>query len=1038
MSHISVIVSAILANWANADELLHNRGVEDGNGASVVQSWQFARVPADGLRMQRSDQHVLKGKWSLLIENRYDYERPVSNNWFQQILDPPRGATVSIAAAVRTQGVTAANVCVQCWSASGQMIGFASTPVLKGDQDWKTVASEPMRVPENTHRMIVRASLTGTGSVWFDELSLLSGSRDEAQGSPELVFATKSVDDGTESSSAVDGEQGAVRGISVLASRIEKDFTRKQILEFAKSCRLNLVVIDFAWITHHWPRTTDAAVALAEQLQDSGIDVMLMFRPRVLHTREADVSYLPVGNTGGARPNLDFRQEDSVRWGADWGAKLLNRFPTVNTVVVYNLLGPREPAKNFLLECRSQWETVRDGIQIGHVGPGDSFADVVDVAFPFVSVNRFDSRVAGISSQTTAVAEAKNENRDCQLIPLLKIDWGQSTDNHAEDIAAAIESCEALGTGFLIWNYESILGRPASFERRLLLKALGGPPKAVHTLVGKESKQPGQETKRVSEAVQMRQREWMALNSRESTNGQPIITVKTETGAIEIPCTADTNLISYLADKAWGRMTTLAISRNDTNRVLLAFPLDELPNVVKGATLRMKVAKSSVPLSAPLRIAAYRVKDPWNEKDCTWSNQPQFSLEPHILCTVEADDKQIELDLSALINAASDSGDTSLLLLLKSNTSNRNAFDRSSRSGAARPHLKIPPLQTSYEPLPWPHQPAGASEEEVDRLVNSVWIINDSPLYQADETGRRAYFHGGLDIVLDNGTPIFAIKDGWVKSVRNSTVAVADAKSDEPSFGWEYTHLGSIVVKPGDRVERGDLLGRVEFKGLPHLHLTKVYSQGSHWGDWSYVCYPNGHFTYPDTEPPVIGNEISFLANASREPFPTDDNDVAIVSGEVDVVVPMREQGEYARNRSSKFGDRLAVTRIEYVIRSEDGTIDERLESFDFEKLTYLKTTYQPEFNQRITKSVFRHWSLFESERPTGSRSMSYYVVTNFPFKGEARMLVPEWDANCWNTSQRNADGTSRYPNGQYRIIVRAIDFKGNSTEQAFTAKVMN
>ena len=72
------------------------------------------------------------------------------------------------------------------------------------------------------------------------------------------------------------------RGISVLSSSIGKDVPGERVVALAKSCRLNLVVIDFAWITHHWPRTTDDCVELADRLQSEGVNVALMFRPRTL------------------------------------------------------------------------------------------------------------------------------------------------------------------------------------------------------------------------------------------------------------------------------------------------------------------------------------------------------------------------------------------------------------------------------------------------------------------------------------------------------------------------------------------------------------------------------------------------------------------------------------------------------------------------------------------------------------------------------------------------------------------------------------
>ena len=262
--------------------------------------------------MQRSREQVFQGEWSLLIDNSHDYDRPVSNNWFQQVSTPPVGKTVRIRAAVRTEKATAANVCLQCWSADGGMIGFASTPPLRGSHDWKAVFSGPVRIPEGTKHVVVRAALTGTGRVWFDDVSVQVVDLENAAASPVLVAARPQ--DSTERPLS-NGQVGSatspsknVRGICVLSSRIGKDVSPGQIVAFARSCRLNLVVIDFAWISHHWPQTTDAAVDLAGQLQDAGIEVMLMYRPRVMDRREADVHYLPGADIAesDSRLSLDF------------------------------------------------------------------------------------------------------------------------------------------------------------------------------------------------------------------------------------------------------------------------------------------------------------------------------------------------------------------------------------------------------------------------------------------------------------------------------------------------------------------------------------------------------------------------------------------------------------------------------------------------------------------------------------------------------------------------------------------------------------
>ena len=87
---------------------------------------------------------------------------------------------------------------------------------------------------------------------------------------------------------------------------------------------------------------------------------------------------------------------------------------------------------------------------------------------------------------------------------------------------------------------------------------------------------------------------------------------------------------------------------------------------------------------------------------------------------------------------------------------------------------------------------------------------------------RTAEFHGGLDIAADRGTPVHAPAPG--------TVIFASAQSE---FGFTvilehgqeirtlYGHLSKVLVTPGQKVERGHMLGLTGNTGKssgPHLH----------------------------------------------------------------------------------------------------------------------------------------------------------------------------------------------------------------------------
>lgn len=98
--------------------------------------------------------------------------------------------------------------------------------------------------------------------------------------------------------------------------------------------------------------------------------------------------------------------------------------------------------------------------------------------------------------------------------------------------------------------------------------------------------------------------------------------------------------------------------------------------------------------------------------------------------------------------------------------------------------------------------------------------------------GRRK--HEGNDIFAARGTPLLAVTDGAVVSIRESerggkTVWLRDREGR--SFTYYYAHLDSQLVRVGQLVERGDTVGTVGNTGNakytpPHLHFG-IYRRGA-------------------------------------------------------------------------------------------------------------------------------------------------------------------------------------------------------------------
>ena len=122
----------------------------------------------------------------------------------------------------------------------------------------------------------------------------------------------------------------------------------------------------------------------------------------------------------------------------------------------------------------------------------------------------------------------------------------------------------------------------------------------------------------------------------------------------------------------------------------------------------------------------------------------------------------------------------------------------------------------------------GMLESQAARLASTptIWPTQgwvSSPFgYRIDPfTGRRT-FHRGIDIATNFGNPVAAAADGSV------TAAAFDkffGRMVIVSHGGgvitQYCHLEKYIVKPGQKVRRGDILGYVGKTGKalgPHLH----------------------------------------------------------------------------------------------------------------------------------------------------------------------------------------------------------------------------
>lgn len=108
--------------------------------------------------------------------------------------------------------------------------------------------------------------------------------------------------------------------------------------------------------------------------------------------------------------------------------------------------------------------------------------------------------------------------------------------------------------------------------------------------------------------------------------------------------------------------------------------------------------------------------------------------------------------------------------------------------------------------------------------LSSAYGWRDSPF----NPGKRT-FHGGLDMAVSNGTPIYAALDGKVTATGyNATYGNYVIITHHSGYKTLYGHMSSINCRRGNFVYTNTMIGRVGSTGMstgPHLHFT-VYKNG--------------------------------------------------------------------------------------------------------------------------------------------------------------------------------------------------------------------
>ena len=133
-------------------------------------------------------------------------------------------------------------------------------------------------------------------------------------------------------------------------------------------------------------------------------------------------------------------------------------------------------------------------------------------------------------------------------------------------------------------------------------------------------------------------------------------------------------------------------------------------------------------------------------------------------------------------------------------------------------------------------QQLSKDKEQLSSTIPAVWPIDRTKLNSIDYFGWRSHpiyhrtiFHKGIDLGCAVGNAVFATGNAVVESTDNGMRYRGYGRQIvlDHGFGYKtrYAHLNRILVQPGDKVVRGQIIGEVGRSGGvtgPHLHYEVI------------------------------------------------------------------------------------------------------------------------------------------------------------------------------------------------------------------------
>lgn len=132
------------------------------------------------------------------------------------------------------------------------------------------------------------------------------------------------------------------------------------------------------------------------------------------------------------------------------------------------------------------------------------------------------------------------------------------------------------------------------------------------------------------------------------------------------------------------------------------------------------------------------------------------------------------------------------------------------------------------------------NKEQLSSAIPAIWPIDRASLHnnhigafnprRMHPIYHRIIAHKGIDLGCDRGTPVYATGDAVVESTDQGQARRGYGKqvllNHEFGYKTRYAHLSKILVKPGEKVTRGQIIAETGNSGgstAPHLHYEVIH-----------------------------------------------------------------------------------------------------------------------------------------------------------------------------------------------------------------------